>query len=501
VRLPTVSPLRSVRRAVERSLRARTFIPIAVLSTSALVLMIVVSVVSYTRDLRREQESRALLFSSLAASSVQAFAGQFRHDDFTAVLADLARHRPDVEELALVNPDGTVGAASSPFRVGDRAWRPDQRPPDHQPLPIPGHGIRVLMPVENTQRCGACHGSQSRAVAWLEVHFNGQGLEDARRHLTLTLTLAALPSLALLLGVAWLLLGYDAVKPIQRLVAAMRRAEAGGKLVHADEGRPDEIGEAARRFDGTLAALRASQAELEQTYEERMVRADRLAIVGQMATGLAHEIRNPLAGLSGALELLAEDFQDQPQRAEVLAEMRHQVERLSRIMNALLSFARPPRAQLQPADVNTALQNVLFLVGRQRHAASVRIEPNLAEGLPKVHADPAQIEQVFLNICLNAARAIDGKGGTISVASRLRDAEVVVEISDTGPGIPEVIRPNIFTPFFTTHSNGTGLGLAISNRIVTEHGGRIWFQCPPSGGTTFVVTLPVEGRPAAEPGP
>jgi len=496
VKIPLVGLLGAVRRAVERSLRARTFIPIAVLSTSALVLMIGVSVASYTRDLRHEQEHRAMLFSSLAASSVQAFAGQFRHDDFTAVLTDLARHRPDVEEVALVGPDGRVAAGSNPFRVGELLWAPERRPEDHQPLPLPGRGVRVLMPVENSQRCAACHGFQSRAVAWLEVRFNGRGLEDATRHLTLTLTLAAVPSLLLLLGVAWLLLGNDAVKPIQRLVAAMRRAEAG-EVVRADEGRPDEIGEAARRFDGTLEALRLSQAELEQTYEERMVRADRLAIVGQMATGLAHEIRNPLAGLSGALELLLEDFRDQPQRAEVLAEMRHQVERLSRIMDALLSFARPPRAQLQPADVNAALQNVLFLVARQKQTASVRIEPHLGAGLPKVQADPAQIEQVFLNICLNAARALDGKGGTISVASRLRDAEVVVEISDTGPGIPEAIRPNIFTPFFTTHSNGTGLGLAISNRIVTEHGGRLWFQCPPAGGTTFVVTLPVEGPAAA----
>ncbi len=125
----------------------------------------------------------------------------------------------------------------------------------------------------------------------------------------------------------------------------MRRAESGDLTVRADEGRPDELGIAARGFDATLAALRRSQAELEAFYRERMVRADRFAAVGEIATGLAHEIKNPLAGLSGALELLAEDLAEDPRQAEIVGEMRHQVARLTHTMESLLSFARPARAQ------------------------------------------------------------------------------------------------------------------------------------------------------------
>jgi signal transduction histidine kinase len=220
-----------------------------------------------------------------------------------------------------------------------------------------------------------------------------------------------------------------------------------------------------------------------------MVRADRFAAVGEIATGLAHEIKNPLAGLSGALELLAEDLSRDPRQAEIVTEMRHQVSRLAHTMESLLSFARPARAKLRSSDVNGSLDKVLFLVGQQCRGGNVTIEPKLAEGLPLVLADPFQLEQVFLNICLNAVQAMSRTGGTLGVTSRPGEGNVVVEIEDTGPGIPSDLRAQLFKPFFTTKREGTGLGLAISARIIAEHGGHIGYRCPPTGGTIFTVTL------------
>jgi len=304
-------------------------------------------------------------------------------------------------------------------------------------------------------------------------------------------------ALVILIAIAWWLVGREAVSPLKRLVAAMRRAESGDLGVRADEGRPDELGVAARGFDATLAALRRSQAELEAFYRERMVRADRFAAVGEMATGLAHEIKNPLAGLSGALELLAEDLSDNPRQAEVVGEMRHQVGRLANTMESLLSFARPPKAKLRSTNVNASLEKVLFLVRQQRRNTTLEVEAALDPAVPAVLADPSQLEQVFLNICLNACQAMDGKGGRLVVRSHLADGQVSVEVEDTGPGIPETVRPNLFKPFFTTKREGNGLGLAISARIVAEHGGHIGYRCPASGGTVFTVSLqPV--RPGAE---
>jgi signal transduction histidine kinase len=220
-----------------------------------------------------------------------------------------------------------------------------------------------------------------------------------------------------------------------------------------------------------------------------MVRADRFAAVGEIATGLAHEIKNPLAGLSGALELLAEDLAKDPRHVEVVGEMQHQVLRLTHTMESLLGFARPPKAKLRSTDVNATLDKVLFLVRQQSRNGAVVTVPQLEPVLPPVLADPSQLEQVFLNICLNACQAMSGGTGTLTVRSRLGDGNVVVEIEDSGPGIPADLRAQVFKPFFTTKREGNGLGLAISARIVAEHGGHIGYRCPPEGGTIFTVTL------------
>jgi C4-dicarboxylate-specific signal transduction histidine kinase len=176
--------------------------------------------------------------------------------------------------------------------------------------------------------------------------------------------------------------------------------------------------------------------------------------------------------------------------------MRHQVKRLTHTMESLLSFARPAKAKLRSTDVNGSVEKVLFLVGQQCRGGSIDIRPQLAAPLPPVLADPFQLEQVFLNIALNACQAMNGAGGgTLSVRSRAGDGNVVVEIEDTGPGIPSDLRAQVFKPFFTTKREGNGLGLAISARIVAEHGGHIGYRCPAGGGTIFTVTLQ-QARPA-----
>jgi signal transduction histidine kinase len=349
----------------------------------------------------------------------------------------------------------------------------------------------VLQPIVNGDACTRCHDARQRVNGWLDLRFTRDPVLMAQAQLGKTLAFSAGVALVCLLGILLWLLGREAVTPLRRLVAAMRRAEAGELTVTADDGRPDEVGIAARGFDATLAALRRSQAELEAFYRERMVRADRFAAVGEIATGLAHEIKNPLAGLSGALELLAEDLARDPRHTEIVSEMQHQVNRLTNTMESLLSFARPPKAKLRSTNVNASIEKVLFLIRQQSRNGCIGLGSELAADLPPVLADPAQLEQVFLNVCLNACQAmtVRGEGGTLTVRSRAAEGTVVVDIEDTGPGIPADVRAQVFKPFFTTKREGNGLGLAISARIVAEHGGHIGYRCPPQGGTIFTVTL------------
>jgi len=478
-------------RRLDASIRARILMPTAVLFAITLAAMVAAAVHFYGADMERGRRERAEIFAGMVAGGISNVMLSGRPHEVPTLLDAVVAHGSDLVVASLVSPSGHVSASSSPALLGTVPWR-DLKRFDAPMLVVSPAGneteYAVVQPIANTEACARCHGTQSRVNGWLDLRFTRGPVLHAQAQLAKTLSFSAAAAFLCLLGILLWLLGREAVTPLQRLVASMRRAEAGDLGVRADEGRPDELGIAARGFDATLAALRRSQTELEAFYRERMVRADRFAAVGEIATGLAHEIKNPLAGLSGALELLAEDLQADPHQAEVVGEMRHQVQRLTHTMESLLSFARPAKSKLRSTDVNGSVEKVLFLVKQQCRGSGVSIKPELSEALPHVLADPFQLEQVFLNICLNACQAM-GEGGTLTVRSRAADGSVMVEVEDTGPGIPSDLRSHVFKPFFTTKREGNGLGLAISARIVAEHGGHIGYRCPPDGGTIFTVTL------------
>jgi signal transduction histidine kinase len=479
-------------RTADRSLRARILLPTALLFAITLTAMVLASAGFYGSDMEQGQHERAEIFARMVAGGVNDLMLEGKALQLPTVMAAVVGHRADISSISVLAPSGHVHSSSRPELVGTRPWgHMIERFSAPVVVDAPGSGSKeyaVVHPLPNSPRCQTCHGPVAKVNGWLDLRFTRRTIDVQKTKLTHTLGLSAAVAFLCLMTIAWWLLGREAIAPLQRLVNSMRRAESGDLGVRADEGRSDELGVAARGFEAMLAALRQSQAELESFYRERMVRADRFAAVGELATGLAHEIKNPLAGLSGALELLAEDLAAQPRQTEVVTEMRHQVDRLTNTMESLLSFARPPKARLRTTDVNETLEKVLFLIRQQRRAASVVVDPQLGKGLPPVLADPNQLEQVLLNICLNASQAMGGDG-TLTVRSFEQEGRVTVEIEDTGPGIPVDIRPNIFKPFFTTKREGNGLGLAISARIVAEHGGHIGYRCPPSGGTIFAVTL------------
>jgi signal transduction histidine kinase len=488
-----MNPFERLFKRLDSSIRARILLPTALLFALTMAAMVASGVHLYSSDIERGRRERAQIFTEMVASGVSNTMLSGQPNAVPALLGTLLAHNSELLAASLVAPTGYVSVSTAPALVGSVPWPELGQYEKTTVVQSPnGNALEyaVLHPIPNAAACVRCHGDHSHVNGWLDLRFTRHSIEDAESRLARTLILAASGALVCLLAILLWLLGREAVTPLQRLVTAMRRAEAGELTVRADEGRPDELGVAARGFDAMLAALRRSQSELEAFYRERMVRADRFAAVGEIATGLAHEIKNPLAGLSGALELLAEDLAANPQHAEVVGEMRHQVQRLTHTMESLLSFARPPKAKLRSTDVNATLEKVLFLIRQQRNGGASEVVPELTPELPAVLADPSQLEQVFLNICLNACQAMGSQGGgKLTVRSRPGDGNVVVEIADTGPGIPADLRAQVFKPFFTTKREGNGLGLAISARIVAEHGGHIGYRCPPEGGTVFTVTL------------
>lgn len=238
--------------------------------------------------------------------------------------------------------------------------------------------------------------------------------------------------------------------------------------------------------------LKKRQEHLREIHQQ-LIHSDRLATVGELAAGLAHDLRNPLAGVSGALYVLSGQFPDDDSRQALLGEIQSQIARMNKTLTELLLHARPPRPQYLPLNVNEVVQQSLWFLP-MAPGAGIEIMKQLEPNLPTLQADPNLLHQALLNILVNARQAMPNGGRlTVSTAVRGNGGEEAVEvgITDTGPGIPGEHLSRVFQPFFTTKADGTGLGLAIALRIVEQHGGRITVQSQPGAGTTFRIVLPV----------
>ncbi len=252
-------------------------------------------------------------------------------------------------------------------------------------------------------------------------------------------------------------------------------------------------------FRGVAASIGVTL-QNSQVYE-RMKERDRLAALGQMAAGLAHEIRNPLGSIKGAAQLLQPIGQQSSDSTtkEFLDIIVEEANRLNKIVSQFLDYARPYRGDPSPLDVNDVVKKTLQLLEKEEGASRIEISSNLVEGLPPVRADPEQLRQVFLNLSLNALQAMP-QTGKLQVSTSLRRstrrgataAFLEVRFRDTGVGIPPGDLRNLFIPFFTTKDKGTGLGLPISQRIIENHGGTIEVRSQPGAGASFTVLLPIE---------
>ncbi len=244
------------------------------------------------------------------------------------------------------------------------------------------------------------------------------------------------------------------------------------------------------RFAGSTSIVRDMTAIKEM--EARLLERERLAAVGELAARVAHEVRNPLAGIRGGCEILLEGYPAGDAKREIGEETLRQVDRLSRTVQELLLFARPRAVEPAPTDVHEVLEHALRALREDPRTREVRLERAYDRSLPPLRLDPQQMEQVFVNVLLNAFQAMEFRG-TVRIATRRDGAAAEVAVRDTGPGIRAEVMDNLFKPFFTTRAQGTGLGLSIVRGIVEAHGGTVRAASPPGGGAEFTVRLPLEG--------
>ncbi len=461
----------------------------------------------------------------------------------------ISRH-PRIESVRLINARSEVAWSTEPGEVGrpvDRAQTlcarchatdvPDA-PCSHEASAVftgrggPERGVAVTTPIPNEPRCAAsgCHLPVEQApllgVIALELQLDetGQSL-GALQGRVLWLSLLVLLALAVPGAVFF----HSTVsRPIRALLGGTRHV-AQGDLDHVlPEADRSELGQLEHSFNTMTASLRQARAHvdelmagLEQQVKERtealaeiqeeLAHAEKMSSLGKLSASIAHEINNPLMGILTSSKVLLRGIEDVGLSERDLKLYRRQLELVQReadrcrnIVRSLLDFARQRTLELSPIDVNAALEEAVSIISNQLRLQGVTLEKTLGAAV-KVRADFGQVRQALLNILINACDAMTA-GGTLRCRTftHQKGLKVCVEISDTGPGIPDAYLSKIFDPFFTTKEKGTGLGLSVVYGIMGRHGGSVDVDSRAGEGTTIRLWLPVNGpqeSPGAPPSP
>jgi two-component system, NtrC family, sensor kinase len=313
--------------------------------------------------------------------------------------------------------------------------------------------------------------------------------------------LSALPGMRLLQGpvlafavlvatavVSWLLLN-SILQPVQALKIAVEEIASGPTLREIKmERAPREIESLVDAFNRMQASIR----ERRRLNQEKLMRSDRLAVLGQLAAGVAHEINNPLGSILLFTRLVLQQTPEGPAR-ENLERIEKETKRCHAIVQSLLDFARQREPRIETVDINQLVETATRFFEGQSIFRNIEVIRRYHENLPPVQADPLQMQQVFINLILNAADAMNGSGRlTLETAELPGEKSIGITVSDTGCGIPSENLDRIFDPFFTTKEvgRGTGLGLSVSYGIVEAHHGEIRVSSIPGEGSRFTIALP-----------
>jgi signal transduction histidine kinase len=323
-----------------------------------------------------------------------------------------------------------------------------------------------------------------------------------------TLILASIFSVIVLAVLSAYLISRRLLKPVLALLVGTRRVAEGDLGYRVATMGRDEIGELANSFNAMAEEIQGHRERLEKMVQakteelkraqESLLQSEKLASLGLLASGVAHELNNPLTSILMNLDLLAEEAHDNLPLQSELKRISGDALRCQRIINDLRDFSRRHELEIVPADLSEIIRSALALVEHQLRLQGIALSNNLSSSMPRVPCDSDRLQQVLTNVFINAIQAMP-EGGKLVVRADCRQEWAEIAVEDIGPGVPKELRAKIFDPFFTTKSKGTGLGLSIVYRIMEEHGGRVEIdsatreEVGPSGasGTTVRLYLPI----------
>ena len=349
-----------------------------------------------------------------------------------------------------------------------------------------------IVPIKNKPECYGCHEKSEalRGAILLSLSMEEMERDVSRQRLKfyiLFALIAIVVSTVTILVVNRLLL-----QPLSRIRKGTEAIGRGELKYQIPVPSNDEIGELAQTFNQMSRQLKESFESIRRS-QEKMFQAERLSSLGQLAAGLAHELKNPLTSIKMIFQAIL-DSSSHPEMTRQDAELiLREVKKLDTILTQFLTFAKPPRLQLQPLDLSRTVGDVLSLMKTALDQNRVEVLIEIPADLPQIRGDPERMKQVLINLLLNSIQAMP-QGGKVRISAQEvfenHQKEVLLRVEDSGKGIPEKDRERVFDPFFTTKEGGTGLGLSIVYGIIKEHHGRIDLQSQVGKGTVFAITFP-----------
>ena len=479
------------------SLRLKMILGIGAILFMVILVYTAVALRNQAYHLRNMARREAELIAAVTDRAISRAMEEGKSQEVQAILERIGED-PDLAEVRILGPTGVILRSSKAAEV-DQVLARDERPMDGWPPESTWdfwrQTVGIFRPILNQPQCLGCHPQSQSPLGFLSVRVAFPAIDSEMSRQWTLMILAAILALIAAGGSIALFFTLGVGRRIEAFSQTMSQVEAGNLSARVPESARDELGRLGESFNAMVARLADAQQQLEDRHAEEIRRAEHLASLGKLAAGIAHEINNPLAGMQNCLRTLVKGTRDEDQRVQYLGMLLEGLGRIGRTVRQLLDFAREAKPQLVQTRLRALLRRCLTLMEHQSAARQVSFSLAPDGHLPEIQADPHQIEQVFMNILMNAVDAMP-EGGRVTVSTNRQERGespfVEVHIADTGVGIPPEDLPRIFDPFFTTKDVGkaTGLGLSVSYGIVRAHGGFIEVKSEVGAGTTFTVALP-----------
>jgi two-component system NtrC family sensor kinase len=510
-----------------RSLKAK--ILLSVIITVAVIegLFLYLNIRSLSQQMIEKTEEEAFNLSETIRLSIRNAMIKDRRDEYQRIIDDVAQ-RKGITEVRIFNKQGEITVSSDKTRVGTVVDKQAEAcygchregeakvllPSDSKTRVYhteKGSLLGLINPIYNESSCYPCHPTTTNVLGVLDTTISLEGFEKEKAQIYKQMLFSGIVSVILLSLLISLLLTRFVNRPIDKLLAATKTAAHGDLNQTVGIRSHDELGELSDSFNNMISELKRSRDAIEgwtQTLEHRvqertqelqqvqdqLIRAGKMAALGELAAGVAHEINNPLTGVLTFSSLMLKKVDENHPWKKDLENIVQQTTRCRNIVRGLLDFARQRKPDKKEWNIHTLIDRTITLVENQARFQNIKIIKEFKANIPMLFVDGDQVQQVFMNIIINAADAMAGNGGTLTIKTNVKDGMAEVSLTDTGRGMAKEHLSKLFTPFFTTKEigKGTGLGLAISYGIIQSHNGEIEVESEVGKGSTFRIKLPIE---------